>query len=113
MIYLVTRHPGALQWLRDQVDEPAIHLTHLDNPEFINAGDCVFGSLPVNKIAQLNRLGIRYLHLNIELPENLRGQELSSEQLRSMQACLREFVVIEVASDEALLLQAQNHEAGI
>jgi CRISPR-associated protein Csx16 len=97
MIYLITRHPGALHWLRKQFDAPVTHLTHMENLNIFHVGDCVVGNLPVDKVAQLNRRGVRYLHLCIELPEHLRGKELSAEQLYALNASLGEFFVTEAS----------------
>jgi CRISPR-associated protein Csx16 len=103
MIYLVTRHPGALDWLRSQFSEPTVHLMHVDTLATLNPGDCVVGTLPIDKVAQLIAMRIRYFHLCIDVPASLRGKELTTEQLQALHACLREYVATEVADDTALL----------
>jgi len=52
--------------------------------------------LPVNLIAQVNERGGRYFHLALELPAEMRGQELSAEQMQTFGAQLKEFKVISI-----------------
>lgn len=103
MIYIVSRHPGALQWLQSRFDEPVTHLAHLTEETILCADDCIAGILPANKIAELNRRGIRYFHLCIDIPEILRGTELSAAILENLGAQLKEFYVHQVLPDEAIL----------
>ncbi|MGR9046363.1 MAG: CRISPR-associated protein Csx16 [Gammaproteobacteria bacterium] len=90
--YFISRHPGAVQWAREQGVPVDKQLAHLDI-EDIHAGDVVIGSLPVNLVAELNRKGARYLHLSLNLSAEWRGLELSVEQMRQCQARLEEFRV--------------------
>jgi CRISPR-associated protein Csx16 len=94
MIYLVTRHPGALAWMREQFQEPVQHVTHLDDSNTLHVGDCVAGILPAHQISALNARGVRYLHLCVDMPASLRGQELSAEQLNQLGAHLQEYRVL-------------------
>ncbi|MGE3104602.1 MAG: CRISPR-associated protein Csx16 [Lysobacterales bacterium] len=48
--FLVTRHPGALHWLRAQGFTDAVHVPHLDLAQ-VTAGDTVVGTLPVHVVA--------------------------------------------------------------
>lgn len=102
MIYLVTRHAGAIDWLKQQIavgnvllsaSEPLVQLAHLPDSHGLMAGDVVMGILPVNKVAGLNRLGVRYFHLSLDVPLMLRGCELSVEQLSELNARLEEYTV--------------------
>ncbi|MDR3352276.1 MAG: CRISPR-associated protein Csx16, partial [Zoogloeaceae bacterium] len=45
--YFVSRHPGALEWMRKNRIPFDDHVAHLDI-ERIHPGDTVIGSLPVN-----------------------------------------------------------------
>ena len=94
MIYLVTRHPGAKEWMQNQFHETVKHITHLDKETTLLVGDCVAGSLPVHQVASLNAAGVRYLHLCMDMPANLRGQELSAEQLDALGARLQDYHVL-------------------
>jgi len=88
----VSRHPGAREWACAEglaVDAVVDHLA-IDE---IAPGDTVIGSLPVNLAAEVCARGARYFHLAIELPADLRGEELSDEMLRALGARLVEFRV--------------------
>ena len=93
MIYLITRHAGAVQWLKAVVDEPYVLLAHLHAINMVQAGDVIIGTLPVNLIAKINRQGARYLHLHIDTRAHLRGQELTAAQLVQLGASLVEYSV--------------------
>lgn len=93
MVYLITRHAGAVQWLQEAVSEPYVLLTHLHDLNLIQAGDIIVGTLPVNLIAKINLLGARYFHLHINIPAHLRGHELTHEQLVQLGAGLVEYSV--------------------
>lgn len=110
MIYFITRHPGALEWLRQQVSEPATHLEHLAELGGIGPGDCVVGTLPIGLAAAVCCRGARYLHLEIELPHALRGRELSARQLDELGAALIEYSVLRLCDDASILRQANELE---
>jgi CRISPR-associated protein Csx16 len=64
----------------------------------VQGGDTVIGSLPVNLAAVVCRRGGRYLNLSVTLPAELRGKELSADQLDQLGARLEEFRVTGRAS---------------
>ena len=91
-IWFISRHPGALEWARRhglQVDQYAAHL----DPAHVQPGDTVIGSLPVNLAAVVCERGARYLHLSLELPAHLRGQELSADQLDTLGARVQAYLI--------------------
>ena len=91
-IFFVTRHAGAREWAERHgviVDEVAEHL----DPECINTGDLVIGSLPVHLVAEICRRGGRYKHLSMDIPPSHRGQELSADDMERFGARLEEFRV--------------------
>ena len=92
-VYFVTRHPGALQWAKQNHLEFDIHLEHLTDLNSLHAQDIVIGTLPINMVYQLNCKDIRYIHLSLEIPPQLRGVELDTQQLNACKAILEEFVV--------------------
>lgn len=90
--YFVTRHPGAREWAREEgflVDEV---LEHFDVAR-IAPGDRVIGSLPTNLAAEVCARGGRYFHLSLDLTPELRGKELSAEEMRRCGARVEEFRV--------------------
>lgn len=91
--WFVSRHAGAIAWARQQ-NLPVDHwVSHLDL-ENIARNDTVIGTLPVHLAAGVCARGGRYVHLTLDMPETLRGRELSAEELLALQAELREYRVI-------------------
>jgi CRISPR-associated protein Csx16 len=94
--WFVTRHPGAVAWARRHgiaADHLVEHLSLAEIASQVGPGDTVIGILPVNLAAAVCQQGARYLHLTIELPARLRGQELDADQLDALQARLQAFHV--------------------
>ncbi|MBF0152727.1 MAG: CRISPR-associated protein Csx16 [Magnetococcales bacterium] len=89
-IYFVSRHPGAVAWAHDNGVAADVRVEHLD-PEIIQAGDMVIGSLPVNLAARICHRGARYLHLSLELPSAWRGRELTKEEMTACGARIEEY----------------------
>lgn len=89
--YFVTRHHGALEWARGEgySVEPVAHL----DPASIAPGDVVMGTLPVHVAADVIARGGRYLHLRLDLPAQLRGRELTADDMRRAGASLEEYRV--------------------
>lgn len=90
--HLVTRHPGALEWLLAQGFAAVEHVAHLD-PARVVPGDTVIGTLPVHLAAEVCARGARYFNLSLDVPESARGRELSAEELERYGARLEEYVV--------------------
>ncbi len=78
--YFVSRHRGATAWAAHIGIVIDVQLAHLD-PEIIKAGDRVIGTLPVHIAAELCAKGGHYLHLTLNVPEALRGRELSPQEM--------------------------------
>lgn len=96
--WFISRHPGARQWADRHGVAYDRHTKHLPI-EQVKSGDCVIGSLPVSMAAQVCVRGASYYHLTIDLPPELRGRELSVDQLDRLGASLQKFEVHPVYSD--------------
>lgn len=90
--WIVTRHPGAVEWARQRGMSADRVAPHLD-PQDVQAGDTVAGTLPVHLAAAVCRRGARYLHLSIDVPAAWRGRELSAAELDAANARLEPFLV--------------------
>lgn len=88
--WFISRHPGALQWMREQGHTFDRHVPHLDIDQ-VQAGDTVIGTLPVSLIAQVCARGAQYWHLSFAVPSSARGSELSAAELRALGAKLERF----------------------
>ena len=86
-IILVSRHAGAIEWVKRQGIVVDRQVSHYD-PESAQNGDIIIGTLPVHHIARICELGAHYLHLEIHIPEQLRGKELSADMLEQLGAQL-------------------------
>jgi len=89
--FLVTRHLGALEWA-DATSLYDKHVTSL-NPAEVQEGDTVLGTLPIAVAAQVIARGAKYVHLTIDVPPELRGTELTSAEMRGMNARLEHYHV--------------------
>jgi CRISPR-associated protein Csx16 len=67
-------------------------LPHLDWT-LVQRGDTVVGTLPIHLAARVCEAGARYFHLTLNLPAELRGQELSADHLEALGASLQAFEV--------------------
>ncbi|MDX8402659.1 MAG: CRISPR-associated protein Csx16 [Mariprofundaceae bacterium] len=90
--WFVTRHTGAVEWAARQGIAVDRQVAHLD-PAQVAAGDTVMGSLPVHLAAEVCARGARYLHLSIDLPPELRGRELSADEMAACNARLEAYEV--------------------
>lgn len=91
-IWFVTRHSGAVDWVKSQgvaVDHWGAHLA----VDEVSSGDVVIGILPVNLAAAVCAKGARYFNLSLDLPFELRGRELSAAELVAAGARLEEYSV--------------------
>jgi CRISPR-associated protein Csx16 len=89
--WFITRHKGAAEWAAGE-GIAARAVSHFDT-SMAQPGDRVLGTLPVSEAAKVCARGARYLHLTLDLPEALRGKELSAEQMRACGAQLEEYDV--------------------
>lgn len=90
--FLVTRHPGAVEWAARQGVRADCQLDHLD-PAAVQPGDSVIGVLPVNLAAEVCARGGRFYNLSLNLPPQARGRELTADELERYGARLEAFTV--------------------
>ena len=91
--YFVSRHTGAEQWISQQGIEIDEKIDHID-PAIVKCGDTVIGSLPVNLVAEVYKRGGRYFHLTLDMPREIRGKELTVDDMAHCNARLEEFIVL-------------------
>jgi CRISPR-associated protein Csx16 len=90
--YFVSRHPGALEWMRKNRIVFDAHVEHLELSK-VRAGDTVIGSLPVNIAAEVCARGAKYRHLSLHVHAADRGRELSAEELEKYETSLEPYLV--------------------
>ena len=90
-IKVISRHAGAISWLASQgwVGEviPYLDLTT------VKSHDVIVGVLPIHLAAEVCGKGAEYWHLGLIVPPQLRGVELSAEQITLLQPTLTRFNV--------------------
>lgn len=86
---LLTRHSGALQWLRNKLGaNPSFEmLGHLDGVP-LQRNDRVYGTFPMHLAARLCDAGVECWMIDFSVPIQLRGVELTAEQLDLLNAKL-------------------------
>ena len=92
MINFVSRHKGAIDWFREKGIKVDAVIDHLDVSK-LKKGDVIIGTLPVHLAAETCAKGCRYMHLYIDLPREMRGQEINSSQMKLYNARLQEYRV--------------------
>jgi CRISPR-associated protein Csx16 len=91
-LWFVSRHPGALEWMRKNHIPFDRHVPHLEVDD-IRPGDEVIGSLPINLAAEVCARGATYRHLSLRLDIDDRGRELSAQELERYDACLESYFI--------------------
>lgn len=93
-VYFVSHHAGAHAWA-DRHGIVAQVVPHFD-PAMVQPGDVVLGTLPVHLAAEVCAAGGRYLHLEMDVPSRLRGQELTADIMEELGAIITEYSIVEV-----------------
>lgn len=89
--YFVSRHAGAHEWAARQGFEVQV-VSHFD-PEVVESGDVVIGTLPVQLACRVCERGGEYLHLTLDLRPEDRGQEISADRMQDLGARVERFVI--------------------
>lgn len=90
-VWFVSRHPGAVEWARRRGLE-AVATDHLD-PAKVGFRDVVIGTLPVGLVAEVQHRGASFYILELNLPAEARGRELSADDMDRFGARLVEYRV--------------------
>jgi CRISPR-associated protein Csx16 len=85
--WFVSRHPGARDWACRRGLRWDAALEHTDGLD-LRPGDRVMGTLPCHLAAIVCAAGAEYWHLEVPLPREARGQELSADELEALGARL-------------------------
>lgn len=87
---VVSRHPGAVEWLEKQGIVPDATLEHLSEADLdsFRVGDSVVGILPIEFVGRLCEKGVRCEVISLATEEKQRGRELDCQQLEDAGARL-------------------------
>ncbi|MCL4555914.1 MAG: CRISPR-associated protein Csx16 [Gammaproteobacteria bacterium] len=96
---LISRHPSAVAWAKSKVmvDKVLTHLTD-DDLDNLTADDTVIGTLPIHLAAEVCEQGATFVYLSLDTPPELRGAELSIEQMDALGARLESYRIERLAS---------------
>ncbi|MUK39228.1 CRISPR-associated protein Csx16 [Aliivibrio fischeri] len=89
----VSRHPATIEWAKMKGLAIDAWVEHLDESVLLNHGDHIVGTLPINIVEALNSKGVMYSHFSLNLKKELRGKELTMEELLSCQPRLDGYTV--------------------
>lgn len=92
--YFVSRHAGAQDWAKRKGFD-AQPVAHFD-ASVISNGDKVLGTLPVQIVADVIARGGTYYHLSMAIPADMRGKDLSADDMDDFGATLQRFHVTAV-----------------
>jgi CRISPR-associated protein Csx16 len=89
---LISRHPSAIAWVKSKVrvDEVLTHLTD-DDIANLTSEHTVIGTLPIHLAAAVCEKGANFVYLSLDTPPELRGSELSVEQMDALGARLEKY----------------------
>ena len=85
---LVTRHQGLVEYLTQEGYTWDEVVSHVSDPSILDGKD-VLGVLPIGLAARCRSIS----ELQLELPAELRGKELTAEQTREFSRGVRTYVV--------------------
>lgn len=91
MQYFVSRHAGAHEWASRQGLD--VHVVSHFDPEVVEVGDLVIGTLPVQLACRVCELGGQYFHLTLDLAASDRGQEITADRMEQLGARIEEFEI--------------------
>ena len=94
-VWVVTRHPGAAEWVQARLGQSVCVTPHL-HADAIEPGAYYYGVFPLNLAAAICRAGAECWAIAMDVPPALRGQELSAAQLDALGARLVRYAVCEV-----------------
>lgn len=88
-ILIVTRHQATVEWIKSTLrpsDEVSVVAHYTPGAE--ESFDYVVGILPMNLVADMyvRNPQIRYYQVIMDVPEEFRGKELTSEQMKEFNA---------------------------
>jgi len=93
--YFVSRHAGAQEWAKRHGYADVEVVEHFDTST-VKDGDTVIGVLPVMLAAEVCQNGGAFIALNIRIPAEMRGKEISADDMDRFGASLQQYQVTAV-----------------
>lgn len=89
---LVTRHLNVASWVESQGIDVDVCFPHLEIGK-VDEGDRVIGNLPLSLVSELIKKNCTYLNIEMSVPFEYRGKELTVDQMNEFGACLTSYSV--------------------
>ena len=89
--YFVTRHAGAVEWAKG-IGVEAVLVAHLDST-IVKPGDTILGTVPFELAADVIARGGKYFNLEMKVPAEFRGKDLTAADMNRFGARLQEYRV--------------------
>lgn len=96
--WFISRHQGAIDWIKQQKIQIDRFETHLDT-DLVEKNDIVIGTLPVHLAAEICAKGANFYFLTINTSFEQRGQELSATQLNEIECSIQPFWVEKIIGE--------------
>ena len=96
-VWLASRHAVAAEWLARQGVEVSRVIAHLDEADLKALKQaksvCVIGNLPLHLVVAVQEAGAIYVNLNLTVPPEWRGRELTLDEFEQCAPSLRQYEV--------------------
>jgi len=100
-VVIVSRHESTINYLKKYFPEARV-LSHVGSIDEIPKASLVIGNLPLSMIDELvNKKGCRVVVVSLNVPRDLRGQELNEDQLKEF---MKLYEVSEIKLTEFILV---------
>ncbi|MDG6882239.1 putative CRISPR-associated protein, VVA1548 family [Phocoenobacter uteri] len=93
--YFISRHQGAIDWIKSQQIDVDQFVDHLDM-DMVKQGDTVIGTLPIHLAAQVCKKGAKFYFLSVNVTKEQRGRELNKNELVKQECKLQQFMIKEI-----------------
>ena len=77
---VVSRHRGTIEYVKMFFPDAEV-IEHLTDVNDIPRGSIVIGNLPITLINRILERGCRFIYVSLNIPKEMRGRELSIEEL--------------------------------
>lgn len=96
-VVIVTRHPGAVEWIRRQPGFANLEIKAVPHLGVISPATHYVGILPVGLVAQICASGGRFTSLELTFPDaSWRGRELTAAEMDACSARLEEYSAVRI-----------------
>lgn len=79
-VAIVSRHKSTIDFVKAMFRDVTV-LEHVNDIEELKDFDLIVGNLPLPMVAEIKRMGKRFVMVSLNIPKELRGKELTLEEL--------------------------------